>query len=317
MYIDGLKRQGFQVEAYTSGTTSWNDWTDGARTATPNFMKAKSVKWSGIATSSIGTWTYSPIEYWQVSNSNWDKVSFFAYIPTTGDSPVTFTPAEAAGKSPKLYCVMPHGMVPGQVDLVVDAEYNVTHDTDNGKVTFKFDHVLSRIGFQAQLKNDYAPATVTMSSLIFHYGDSRISGTYTFDSGTGNGDDKNNKAENSWKVDGGTKGTDSQNVLESSGTLSSTKPLIPANRRFLMLIPQKNEQAYVTVTYTITYPPGHDPPSVTVNEKADLPPIVWKPGIAYTYTLIIAALKEMIFHVSEGDDWNDWEDEKPVDIFYP
>jgi hypothetical protein len=304
--ISWLRIFSFQVEAYKHAETDWNSWNDGARTVTPNFMKAKPVKWN-----SSTSWTYSPIEYWPASNSNWDKVSFFAYIPTTGWSPITFTPAKAAdvNENPKLYCVMPPGMTPGQVDLVVDARYNVRGNDDNGKVKFEFDHVLSRIGFQAKLKNDYAPATVTMSSLIFHYGDSRISGTYTFNSGTDNGDDKNNKAENSWKVDGGTKGTDSENVLASSGTLSSTKPLIPGNSRYLMLIPQKNEQAYVTVTYTITYPPGSgQSPETVSNKRVDLPPIVWKPGIAYTYTLIIAALKEMIFHVSEGDDWNGWKD---------
>jgi hypothetical protein len=287
-------------------------------------MKAKLVTWSGVATSSIGTWTYSPIEYWQVSNSNWDKVSFFAYIPSiSGSLDVTFVPAKAAdvNENPKLYCTIPPGLTPGQVDLVVDAEYNVTHDTDNGKVKFKFDHVLSRIEFKAQLKNDYAPATVTMSSLTFYYNGLKRSGTYEFNSGNGNGDDKNNKA-GKWEVTNGRQGGNTENLLAFStvtATLNSTKPLDipPGSARYLMLIPQENafEQAYVTVSYTIDYPPGHDPPTETVNEKAYLPPTTWEPGIAYSYTLNIAALKEMIFDVNKVEDWSNWKDNPiPIDI---
>jgi hypothetical protein len=318
MDIGELKSRGFIVEAYTSGTTSWNDWNDGARIATPNFMSAQTVTWSTAGSS----WTYSPIEYWPVSNSKWDKVSLFAYlyVPRGNVAPfLTFAPAKAedVDKNPKLYYTMP-AEYNLQVDLIVDAEYNRTGDAD--KVTFKFDHVLSRIGFKAKLKTDYAPATVTMSSLTFRNGGLRRTGTYTFNSGTGTGADKDNKAENSWNVDGGQTSIGYTNLVATSSTLSSTEPLdISGTTRYLMLIPQKNayEQAYVMVSYTIDYPDGHVPPTETVsNERVYLPEIVWEPGIAYTYTLNIVAFREMTFHI-EKDNWNGWGPEVPGDIFYP
>jgi hypothetical protein len=309
--ITDLKRSnvGFQVEAYEHAK---DDWNDAARTAT-NYMSAK-VTWSGNPTSSNGTWTYSPIKYWPG-----EKVSFFAYFPTTGWFGTTFTPA-TANENPKLYCETQTGYL-AQQDFIVDAKYNLTGDAD--KVTFKFDHVLSRIGFKA--KTSYAPATVTMSSLTFYYGGLRRSGTYTFDSGTGNGDDKNNKA-GKWEVTNGPSVGNSNNFLASTATLSSiTLSSTPYDiseaynpKRYLMLIPQENpaataDQAYMRVSYTIDYPPDHDPPNEKVsNERVDLPPITWEPGIAYTYTLNIGP-REMIFHVSEEIGWGS---EVSDDIFH-
>jgi hypothetical protein len=312
MNITELRKKGFIVQAYKHATTDWNAWTDGARTATPNFIWDQTVTWNTSA-----SWTYSPTKYWPG-----DNVSFFAYLnlPSTGLAPtVEFAPAKAAdvNENPKLYYTMPSGNTT-QVDLIVDAEYNRTGDAD--KVTFKFDHVLSRIGFQAQLKNDYAPATVTMSGMTLTYHGVKRSGTYTFNNGTGA--DKDNKAENSWDVDGGMESLAgiSLNLVATSSTLSSTDPFdISGTTRYLMLIPQENVygQAYVTVAYTIDYPDGHVPLTEKVSsERVYLPTITWEPGKAYTYTLNIVAFREMTFHI-EKDNWNGWGPEVPGDIFYP
>jgi hypothetical protein len=310
----GLKSRptGFMVKAYKHAQT---DWTDDARTAT-DYMSAQ-VTWSG--STSTGSWTYSPTKYWPG-----DKVSFFAYLPSLNSMVITFAPAEAAGEDSKLYCTMP-SLYSGQIDFIVDAEYNLTGESD--KVTFKFDHVLSRIGFKAKLKNDYAPATVTMSGMSFTYNGVKVSGTYTFNSGTYTG---SNKDPINWNVDGGQPGLPYDNYLvTSSATLSSIESLdISATlnaygmARYLMLIPQENPDntAYVEVAYTIKYPEGSDHPDVTVpsvatpDNRVYLPKTTWEPGKAYTYTLYIAGPREMIFHVSEGDDWGP---EEPVNIFHP
>jgi hypothetical protein len=311
--IDWLKgsNPAFRVQAYKHAQTDWNAWTDGARTATPNFMENQAVKWSG-GTSTSASWTYSPIQYWPG-----DKVSFFAYTPPPGPyTTVTFALAEAAGKNPKLYYTMPSTYA-SQMDLVVDAECNLTGDAD--KVTFKFDHVLSRIGFQAKLKNDYAPATVTMSGMTFTYNGLKISGTYTFNSGTYTG---SNKDPINWEVTDGRPGSYTLNLIASSSTLSTTDPFdISGTARYLMLIPQENpdKTAYVRVAYTIDYPDdsGHSdvivPSVATPDNIVYLPPITWEPGIAYTYTLYIAGPREMIFHVDEKIDWGS---EVPDDIFH-
>jgi hypothetical protein len=312
MDIDELRtrKPGFMVQAYTSGTTSWNDWTDGARTATPNFMPAQTVTWSG-GTSTSASWAYSPIQYWPVSDSNWDKVSFFAYTHSLiSGTTVTFAPAGATNENPKLYYTMPT-YYSTQRELIVDAEYNLTGNAD--KVTFKFDHVLSRIGFQAKALKSYAPATVTMSGMDFRYGNLRGSGTYTF---TGS-----NKDPGNWDVTDGKLFTIGTELLTSPARLSGTMTYnISEPARYLMLIPQENpaaNRAYVLVSYTIIYPAGDAHSNVDEKYKiVYLPEIIWKPGIAYTYTLNIAGPREMIFHVSEGDDWNVWEDEEPDDIFH-
>jgi hypothetical protein len=316
--IDGLKARnpGFRVEAYTSGTTSWNDWNDGARTATPNFMSDQPVTWSDGG-DDPGTWTYSPIKYWPRTGSGWANVHFFAYISLTGGSPnVTFAPAGATNGDPQLYCTMPSAYST-QRDLIVDAEYNVTHDTDNGKVKFKFDHVLSRIGFQAQLQDTYAPATVTISSLDFYYNGLCISGTYTFNSGTGDGSDKNNKA-GKWDVTGGRGGNNTGSLVSSSSpaTLTTMPYDISGTytpRHYLMLIPQRNaaNQAYVLVTYVIHYPTT--PLSQTNTVRAYLPETTptWEPGKAYTYTLNIA-LNAVKIDVEEAN-WTGWDVLPPID----
>jgi hypothetical protein len=215
-----------------------------------------------------------------------------------------------------------------QTDLIVDAKYNLTGESD--KVTFKFDHVLSRIGFKAIAQKSHEPATVTITRLEFHYGGLCRSGTYTFNSGSvTNSSDKDNKAENNWDVNGGlTGGTDGYTILpaSSSFTLSTTESLdIPGSAGYLMLIPQENpaaNRAYVAATYTITYPPGSGHPDVTVpstetpDDKVYLPSIPsWEPGIAYTYTLYIAGPREMTFHI-EKDNWIGWEagGDIPIDI---
>jgi hypothetical protein len=317
--IDELRKQGFMVQAYKHARDDWNAWTDGARTATPNLMSAQTVTWSG-GTSTGSSWTYSPITYWPRSDSDWDKVSFFAYTPSPSSyTTVTFSPAGAEDENPKLLYTMSYSYA-SQTDLIVDAEYNRT-GYNNSEVKFEFDHVLSRIGFQAQTLKSYAPATVTMSSLRFYYGGLRISGTYTFNSGTDDGSDKDNKALNNWDVTGG-QTTGSGNSLSTASIEVTTMPKNLSEysnpHRYLMLIPQKNaaaNPAFVTVSYTITYPPGSDYPNVSVvTKRVYLPEITWKPGIAYTYTLNIVAPKEIIFNVNEEIGW---DSEEIVDIFHP
>jgi hypothetical protein len=323
MNINSLKTRGFIVEAYKHATTDWNGWNDGARTTAPNFMDAKPVTWSG-GTSTSASWRYSPIKYWPRSDSDWDKVSLFAYTPSpTSGTTVTFAPAKAAdvNKNPKLHYSMSTDNI-RHTDLIVDAKYNAQGSANN-KVEFKFDHVLSRIGFQVKKPESHGATSITLTSLTFFYNRLHISGTYTFNSGTAtNSSDKDNKALGNWSTIGASTTTSSNILFNSSATLT-TNPLNLSENiappRYLMLIPQENAygQAYVQVSYTIHYPDSY-PPTQNNSAAVPLPAITsWEPGKAYTYTLNIVAPKEMIFHVSEGEDCNDWEPEEPDDIFYP
>jgi hypothetical protein len=312
--IDELKGQGFMVEAYRHETSNafWNSWVNGARTATPNFMNAQRVTWDAASTATLdpGTWTYSPIKYWPINGPVWQRVSFFAYTPAPNTyTTVTFVPAGAVTKNPQLHYTMPSAYN-NQLDLIVDARYNVQGNDDNGKVKFEFDHVLSRIGFQAKLKNDYAPTTITITKLMFHYNESYRSGTYTFNSGTDpDSGDKDNKASGIWEVTGANKTStiSSTTLFSSSATLTTNDP--PYNLtehdpipRYLMLIPQPNEQVYVQVTYDIHYPTT--PPTIQTNmARAYLSDIPWEPGKAYTYTLNIAPRAVIVDVSSKVEDW--------------
>jgi hypothetical protein len=310
--INELKNQGFMVEAYTTTTYDWNVWS--GNKATRNFMSAQTVTWDAASTSTIdpGTWTYSPIRYWPKINTNdWGKVTFFAYTPAPSTATaVTFVPAGATNGDPQLHSSMPEGYS-SQTDLIVDAEYNVTHDTDNGKVKFNFDHVLSRIGFQAKLKEDYKDVTITIRELRFYYNGLRISGTYTF---TGS-----NKDPGNWDVTGASASTFYTIPFSSTAILKTTLlPLTEYNDydppHYLMLIPQKNdfEQAYVLVTYVIHYPTT--PSTQTNTARAYLPETTptWEPGKAYTYTLSVA-LNAVKIDVEEAG-WNGWEVVPPIDV---
>jgi hypothetical protein len=315
--IDTLKKQGFMVEAYTSGTTSWNEWTDAARTAMPNFMSAQTVTWSG-GTSTSGTWTYSPIRYWPSSSSSWSNVHFFAYTPSPNThTTVTFVSAGATDENPKLHYITQTNYS-SHIDLIVDAKYNARGDLSS-KVKFEFDHVLSRIGFQAKLKNDYAPTTIAIRSLAFVYNHLHISGTYTFNSSTVTG---SNKEFKNWSTIGASTTTGANTLFNSIATLTDEKPYNLTEHydtpRYLMLIPQENafEQAYLQVSYIITYPPGTTPPTTQINTvQVFLPPITWKPGKAYTYMLNIAP-KAVEIDVNKVEDWKDWKD-NPIPIVVP
>jgi hypothetical protein len=194
-----------------------------------------------------------------------------------------------------------------QTDLIVDAKYNA-RGSDN-KVTFNFDHVLSRIGFKAKIPESYGATTITITRLTFFYNRLHISGTYTFNSTTG----QNNKTPGNWKVPGESTVTTGTTLFSASVTLTTeSEPYNLAEyhtpHRYLMLIPQENAagQAYVTLEYTIHYPPT-TPPAQSDGATVYLPHTIWEPGKAYTYTLSVAP-KAVIVDVDEGVDWNDWDE---------
>jgi hypothetical protein len=274
-------------------------------------MSDQTVTWAAASTATLnpGTWTYNPIRYWPVNGTSWQRVSFFAYTPAQSTSTtITFVPAGAKNKNPKIHYVMPVALS-SQADFIVDAKYNVT-GYNNSEVKFNFDHVLSRIGFQAKLKEDYEDVIITITNLLFYYNGLCNSGAYTFSSSTVTG---SNKDPINWDVTGANKIPDGiLNILIGSpATLTTTPKNLTENSsptRSLMLSPQENalEQAYVRVEYTIHYPPGTIPETHDNIAKVFLPPITWKPGIAYTYTLNIA-LKALEIAVEEAG-WNVWDE---------
>ena len=142
---------GFGVMGYHTGTSNWET---AKLTATPGFMHNQLVKWD--ATSGSGKWTYSPVKYWP-NNLN-DKISFFAYAPYESswsdgaNVGVTVSAANVQGIPYIDFKLREEQDLQKMVDLVVAKQTDMSYTADNGgKISFQFEHTLSRVSFQAKL----------------------------------------------------------------------------------------------------------------------------------------------------------------------
>ncbi len=150
---DADKYGGFGIYAYFTGQQTFDQVkTD----VTPSFMHNQMVKWDGTLNSGTGGWTYTPVKYWP--NRPNDKISFFAYAPYESDwengTKVGAVGSAAAAKGiPYLsFSLKDKDNLKKMVDLVVANNLDQTYTSVNGgKVSFQFEHTLSRISFKAQL----------------------------------------------------------------------------------------------------------------------------------------------------------------------
>ena len=117
---------------------------------TPSFMHNQMVEYKN------GAWTYSPVKYWP--NREHDKISFFAYAPYEDDwrngtkAGVTVSEATVKGIPYISFQLKPEDKLDRMVDLVVADQRDKEYTSSNaGKVSFTFEHTLSRISFRAQL----------------------------------------------------------------------------------------------------------------------------------------------------------------------
>lgn len=143
------KYGGFGIMGYFTGQQTFEQ---AKGTVTPSFMHNQMVKWD--AANSV--WTYSPIKYWP--NRQGDKISFFAYAPYESNwqngtkAGVVLSAATEKGIPYIDFTLKDKDHLKEMVDLVVadqrDQSYN---PTTGGKVSFQFEHTLSRVSFQAKL----------------------------------------------------------------------------------------------------------------------------------------------------------------------
>lgn len=143
------KYGGFGIMGYFTGQQTFEQ---AKGTVTPSFMHNQMVKWDGTTS----TWTYSPVKYWP--NRQGDKISFFAYAPYESNwqngtkAGVVLSAATEKGIPYIDFTLKDKDHLKEMVDLVVadqrDQSYN---PTTGGKVSFQFEHTLSRVSFQAKL----------------------------------------------------------------------------------------------------------------------------------------------------------------------
>ena len=295
--IDGLKEPagGFRVSAYSTDLGSWASAKDNAK---PGFMYDQLVEWK----TSPDRWEYSPVKYWpgKVDGANYGKVSFFAWSKNAES--IASVSANTAAGAPKLTVTVPDAQA-NQKDLVTDVLIDETSQTTSGGVVpFAFSHVLSRIGFEARLKEQYLDATVKVTSLKVSYGDKAVKskGTYTF----GDTDD----AEGTWALDATyMSSTVSDEVVTADVTLDNTASLTttPLNgeNAYLMLLPQTvgDGDVLLDVTWTVT---ATDDAVVTNVQTISLPAQTWVQGWAYDYELVVS-LTAVTFGGVTVNKWDD------------
>lgn len=144
---------GFGIMGYFTGQKSFEE---AKGTATPSFMHNQMVKWDATANSGSGAWVYSPVKYWP--NQPGDKISFFAYAPYEQDwengtkTGVVVSAATQQGIPYIDFTLKDKDNLTKMVDLVVADKRDMTYTPENGgKVSFNFEHTLSRVSFQAEL----------------------------------------------------------------------------------------------------------------------------------------------------------------------
>lgn len=151
-------KPGFGVFAYHTGSSAW---TAAGATATPNFMYNQKVE------SSDGTtWTYTPVKYWPKDE---EKVTFFAYGPYSAisGSGVTVPAVGSITNAPQLtFAIETTNDATKMIDFVVakndaSATQDRTHANSASGVTFTFQHVLSRLTFEAKPSVELATSTGT------------------------------------------------------------------------------------------------------------------------------------------------------------
>lgn len=294
-----LKTKGFGVYAYYTGTASINNYTP----TNANFMDNQLVKYETNA------WTYSPVKYWP--NSEGDKLSFYAYAPYNND----YTAATNVDKftnqldnSSKLPTVT--YIVDEEISKHIDVLFaipvqDMTKPANNEKVTLKFYHALSRVGFRVVAGADIAPATITLNSLTLS-GKFFEEQTLNLATSSVTLDNETLKSTNpNWSL--GTKVQKNFTKGSLNQVVGTTSAAVGNETEYLMIFPQQfdsnkaldEQEITISVNYTITYSDGVSIPNSVSNSLE----FTFEAGKAYTFTVKISGLNEVQFDASVAD-WN-------------
>ena len=289
---DNIKDAGFTVLAYYTGEDNWTTYVSSAP-ADPNFMDDQAVTWNGTSTA----WEYSPPKYWpRKDNNNWEKLTFFAHSTATGAS------ADGASNSNPVITFTTQETAAAQVDLLAAVLPNVTKASNDGKVEFAFNHILSKIGFSIRLAESYGTATaVKVKSLQLHYTADKVekNGTYTFDS-------NNTVNTTDWTLlntgflPSSADGSGDQLFLDATGVLLNNDATPTSfnlcehstTHTYLMLIPQTlaDDDLYVELEYDVITTAGGGGGGTSTSSpklKVYLPGVTLEAGKEYTYNLVV------------------------------
>lgn len=304
---------------------------------TPDFMYNQAVNKSGDA------WTYSPVKYWPTMETY--GITFYAYAPHTEDANGFIALPDNNQKGvPFINVSLPTGDnadLKQMVDFVTDEEFYQMKTNGNNtsdKITFKFNHKMTRIGLNAKVSEDvYNTDAANKTKVVIRSielnagGEFYTSAKYKYtehDLLTGNsnpeywydrkGDVKLNlKSILNWSDDwtiSKDKVIDNSDAKKKGIALKGTSAVNLFNEnQYLFLIPAKDKTnglkantTSATITYDIITEDGNleDGYSKTSATKTVyLPAGIMQQGKAYNLTFTIA-VDQVKLDATVEPDWN-------------
>lgn len=147
---------GFGIMGYYTGRNGWS--AADKNKITPSFMYNQEVTYDKTGSA----WTYSPVKYWP--NNTSDKVSFFAYAPYDKDGNahgIAVSKITDTGTPAITFTLKDKDNLTDMVDLVIAKALDKTYN--DGTISFRFEHTLSKISFKVKAGEDYADMDGTKS----------------------------------------------------------------------------------------------------------------------------------------------------------
>lgn len=277
---------GFKVFAVQHNPGIQSDYTN-----LPVFMNELNVKYSS------SLWTHSGKYYWPEE----DALSFFAIAPDNKDKvePITQGPSITVP-------ITIQDDVKDQIDILAASALNkkANDNTVTGQVDFQFEHILSRIGFKARLKEG-ENLKFRLNEIKYRYSDVAKKGRFEYGNGT--------------FVDAQPTmhSTPNKPILQltSDGRgniIESTQPkYIHDLDSYFMILPQDlSGKTFVTLTINYQIAVAGDVWGRVREVSVTIPGMNYVMGSAYTHNLIFSGdttgdgdLLEVKFGVTEVQSW--------------
>lgn len=279
---DQLKTDGFGVFGNYSSTE--------AQTFGANLFKNQKVYYFD------NKWTYSPLKYWPTQG----HIDFLAYAPYNAGTV----------KDPYSLEFNVSEKITEQKDLLYAKTVGQTMANNSGtnKVTFKFNHALSKLGYSVKLNGTCSSdATITLKKITLAGSApaatetaSEPTGAFhktgTIDLSTGNWGSLSGKQYFNW-YSAETKGSQSI-TFTYENSKSTSKTYTNKDDEYLFVIPQNfsktevgADELYVIVEYTMQYTgvtdPGTNKPAIITNKVYKKLSHNFEQGKAYTINLTI------------------------------
>lgn len=297
--VTTLENNGFGVFSKYTGTGSFSDFAN--QQVTYKYSK----------------WTYTPIKYWPTTAG---QIDFYAYAPydknttLTENTKIDFTVEKNVANQKDLLWARTH------------AQINTPITNNNNKVSFKFAHALSRLGYTIKLHETNSSATFTLNKITLAGSpDEKTNAFYkkgTIDLSKVKDVQTGDAPTGLWNA--ATSDDNKQNLNWVSGgsiKVESTDPEHPQSNdpnNYLFVIPQNFskkttenpnvDELYIIVQYTIKYNGGGEQTNTVYKQIIK----DFKQGKAYMLNLTIGLPIEFDVDVTNGVD--NWGTEDGINI---